>query len=166
MSKLTDDIKLMIVTELAQFRRAADVARMITDETGVTVDRFQVRTYDPTKTAYAGGDKWRQVFDQVRSRYLGSIESVPIAHKAYRLNVLQQICDDARSRGNFVLAAAILAQAAKEVGNSLTNERNIRMNGSTNSFSETTPEERRAMVAEMLGNALDAHAQKIASSIN
>ena len=166
MSKLTDDIKLMIVTELAQFRRAADVARMITEETGVTVDRFQVRTYDPTKAAYAGGEKWREVFDQVRSRYLNSIESIPIAHKAYRLNVLQHICDDARSRGNVVLAAATLEQAAKEVGNSLTNERNIRVNGSTNSLSELTSEERRAMVAEMLSNALDRHAQKIASSVN
>lgn len=166
MPKLTDDIKLLIVTELAQFRRPSDVARMITDETGVIVDRFQVRSYDPTKAAYAGGDKWREVFDQVRSRYLNSIESVPIAHKAYRLNVLQQICDDAQKRGNLVLACSTLEQAAKEVGNSLTNERNIRMNGTTNSLSELTPEERRAMVAEMLQNALDAHAQKIASSVN
>lgn len=160
MPKLTDDIKLMIVTELAQFRRPADVARMISEETGVIVDRFQVRTYDPTKAAYAGGEKWREIFDQVRSRYLGSIESVPIAHKAYRLNVLQQICDNARDRGNFVLAAATLEQAAKEVGNSLTNERSIRMGLPANPFSGTTPEERRAMVADMLRNALDRHASK------
>ena len=166
MSKLTDDIKLMIVTELAQFRRAADVARMITSETGVIVDRFQVRTYDPTKAAYAGGEKWREVFNQVRSRYLTSIESVPIAHKAYRLNVLQQICDDALSKGNAVLAAAILEQAAKEVGNSLTNERNFGVHGSKNSMSDLTPEERRAFVTEMLRNALDAHAQKSAASVN
>lgn len=166
MSKLTDDIKLMIVTELAQFRRHADVARMITEETGVTVDRFQVRTYDPTKAAFAGGEKWREVFDQVRSRYLTSIESVPIAHKAYRLNVLQQICDNARDSGNLVLAAAILEQAAKEVGNSLTNERNFGVHGSKNSMSDLTPEERRAFVTEMLRNALDAHSQKSAASVN
>lgn len=164
MSKLTDEIKLMIVTELAQFRRHADVARMISSETGVIVDRFQVRTYDPTKAAYAGGEKWREIFDQVRSRYLSSIESVPIAHKAYRLNVLQQICDDARSRGNFVLVAATLEQAAKEVGNTLTNERNSLRNGSTNSCSEYTSEERRAMVTEMLRNVLDAQADKMALS--
>jgi hypothetical protein len=166
MPKLTDDVKNFIVTQLAQFRGYAEVARLVTEETGVVVDRFQVRSYDPTNMAYAGSDKWRSIFDQVRSRYLNSIESVPIAHKAYRLNVLQQICDNARDRGNLVLAAATLEQAAKEVGNSLTNERNIRMNGSTNSLSELTPEERRAMVAEMLRNALDAHAQKIASSVN
>jgi len=150
MSKLTDDIKLMIVTELAQFRRHADVARMITEETGVTVDRFQVRTYDPTKAAYAGGEKWREIFDQVRSRYLSSIESVPIAHKAYRLNVLQQICDNARDRGNLVLAAATLEQAAKEVGNALTIERNIRMNCQINSLSALTTAERRAQLARRL----------------
>lgn len=166
MAKLTDDVKRLIVTQLAQFRGYAEVARAVTEETGVSVDRFQVRTYDPTKAAYAGSEKWREIFDQVRSRYLNSIESVPIAHKAYRLNVLQQICDEALNKGNAVLAAATLEQAAKEVGNSLTNERNIRMNGSKNSLSELTSEERRAMVTEMLRNALDAHAQKIAPSVN
>lgn len=160
MSKLTDDIKLMIVTELAQFRRPAEVARMITEETGVTVDRFQVRTYDPTKAAYAGSEKWREIFDQVRSRYLASIESVPIAHKAYRLNMLQQICDKAQDRGNFVLVAATLEQAAKEVGNSLTNERSIRMGLPASPLSGTTPEERRALVADMLRNAIESHASK------
>lgn len=164
MAQLTEDIKLMIVTELAQFRRPAEVARIISDETGVIVDRYQIRTYDPTKAAFAGSEKWREIFDQVRSRYLGSIESVPIAHKAYRLNVLQQICDDARSRGNFVLAAATLEQAAKEVGNTLNNERISLRNGSTNSYSEYTSEERRAMVTEMLRNVLEAQANKIALS--
>lgn len=164
MPRLTDDIKNIIVTQLAQFRGYAEVARFVAEETGVVVNRFQVRSYDPTNMAFAGSDKWRAIFEQVRSRYLNSIESVPIAHKAYRLNVLQQICDDALSKGNVILAAATLAQAAKEVGNSLTNERNIRFNGSTNSLSEMTPEERRAMFAEMLRNALDAHAQKIALS--
>ena len=159
MTKLTDEIKHLIVTQLAQFGGYADVARVITAETGVAVDRFQVRTYDPTKASYAGGEKWPEIFEQVRSRYLGSIESVPIAHKAYRLNVLQQICDDARSRGNVVLVAATLEQAAKEVGNSLTNERNIRVNGSTNSLSELTSEERRAMVAKMLQSAIEIHAK-------
>lgn len=166
MARLTEDVKRLIVIQLAQFRGYAETARLVTNETGVIVDRFQVRTYDPTKVAYAGSDKWREIFDQVRSRYLSSIESVPIAHKAFRLNVLQQICDDALSKGNAVLAAATLEQAAKEVGNSLTNERNTRMNGSTNSYSEHTSEERRAMVTEILRSALDAHAQNIASSVN
>lgn len=166
MAKLTEDVKCLIVTQLAQFRGYAETARLVTDETGVIVDRFQVRTYDPTKPAYAGSDKWREIFDQVRSRYLSSIESVPIAHKAFRLNILQQICDDALSKGNAVLVAATLEQAAKEVGNSLTNERNIRMKGSTNSYSEHSSEERRAMVTEMFRSVLDAHAQKIASSVN
>lgn len=157
MAKLTEDVKSLIVTQLAQFRGYAETARLVTDETGVTVDRFQVRTYDPTKAAYAGGDKWRGVFDHVRSRYLNSIESVPIAHKAYRLNVLQQICDEALNKGNAVLAAATLKQAAKEVGNSLTNERNIRLDRPHSHLADLTPEERRAMVADILKQALEKH---------
>ena len=157
MAKLTDEIKLMIVTHLAQFRGYAETARLVTDETGVTVDRFQVRTYDPTKSAYAGSDKWREVFKKVRLQYLNTIDEIPIAHKAFRLNVLQRICDEALIKGNTVLACATLEQAAKEIGNTLTKERSICIGSPANPLSGTTPEERRAMVAAVLTQALEKH---------
>lgn len=157
MPKLTDDVKNTIVKQLAQFRGYAEVARLVTDETGVTVDRFQVRTYDPTNMAYAGGDKWRDIFDAERQAYLNLVERVPISKQAYRLNELQRNYGIARDKGNLVLANATLEQAAKEVGNSLTNERSIRMGSPANPLSGTTPEERRAMVADMLTQALEKH---------
>ena len=157
MAKLTEDVKSLIVTQLAQYRGYAEVARLVTEETGVTVDRFQVRTYDPTKAAYAGSEKWREIFNEVRSRYLSSIENIPIAHKAYRLNVLQQICDEARSRGHFALACATLEQAAREVSNSAAFEKNG-SNRPNSSYIDLTPEERRAKVTEMLRDAIERKA--------
>lgn len=157
MPKLTDDVKNMIVIQLAHFRGYAEVARLVTEETGVTVDRFQVRTYDPTNIAYAAGDKWRAIFEAERHAYLNLVERVPIAKQAYRLNELQRNYAIARDKGNLVLANATLEQAAKEVGNSLTNERSIRLDRPHSHLADLTPEERRAMVADMLRQALEKH---------
>jgi hypothetical protein len=159
MRKLNDEIKNLIVTHLARFRGYAEVARLVTDETGVTVDRFQVRTYDPTNIAYAGGDKWRSIFEAERHFYTTSVERVPISNQAYRLNELQRNYSLAREKGNLVLANATLEQAAKEVGNSLTNERTIRMNQAHSPLSELSSEDRRAMLADVLSSALERHKQ-------
>lgn len=154
MPKLTDDIKLFVVTQLAQFRGYAEVARLVVDETGVVVDRFQVRTYDPRNLAYAGGDKWRAIFDAERQAYLNSLESIPIAKQAYRLNELQRNYTDARNRGNLVLANATLEQAAKEMGKALTNERDLMIDRRRSLLADLTSEERRAMAAEVVRDVL------------
>lgn len=63
MAALTEDIKTAeIILQLAQFRGYSEVARWVSDEWGVKVDRFQVRTYDPTNAAFAGSPKWREIF--------------------------------------------------------------------------------------------------------
>lgn len=152
MPKLSDPIKAEIVTMLARFCSASDVIRTIEVEFGVQVDRFQVRTYDPSKAAYAAGDKWRDLFSKVRSAYVTEIEPIPIAHKAYRLNQLQRSFDIARERGNLVLASAMLEQAAKEVGGALTNTQTVSVTSST---MEMTAEERREKFTELVRKALD-----------
>lgn len=159
MTRLTDEIKTLIVMELAQFRGYAEVARLVSEETGVPVDRFQVRTYDPTNLAYAGGDKWRVIFERARVQYLTAVESVPIANKAFRLNELQRNYEAARNRGNLVLANATLEQAAKEVGGSLSNQRQLIMEGRSNPCMEMSPEERRAAVVEILRTAISRQKQ-------
>ena len=154
MPKLTDELKHLIVVHLAQFKGYAETARLVHEETGVQVDRFQVRTYDPTNIVYAGADKWRDIFDANRRLYLTSVEAVPIANKAYRLNELQRNYAEARNKGNLVLANAALEQAAKEMAPSAS-ERNGPV-PSSSPFAAMTSEERRAAVTEMLRAALDA----------
>jgi len=116
MAALSDSEKHAIVTLLGQFARPADVVVHMRRNFGVEIDRFQVRSYDPTNPRYEGGAKWRPIFEAARTAYLSSIEAVPIAHKAYRLNELQRILEAAKASGNYVLAASILRQAAREVG--------------------------------------------------
>ena len=166
MPRLNEEVKIFIVTQLAQFRGYAEVARLASAEAGVVIDRFQVRSYDPTNMAYAGSNKWRAIFEIARHDYLNSVDAVPISSKAYRLNQLQCILNEALSRGDVVNAMAALRQAAKEVGTLVRIDRNARTNNSTNSLGDLTSKERRAMATEVLRNALDNHAQKVGSSIN
>ena len=60
--------------------------------------------------------------------------------------------------GNVVLANATLEQAAKEVGGTLTNARNVKVQQTGGSFRDLTSEERRRAAADMLRNALSTDA--------
>ena len=159
MAKLTEPEKHQIVCLLAQFVCYSAVVVHMREWSGVETDRFQVRAYDPKSARYEGGDKWRLVFDEVRKSYLAALADIPIAHAAFRLNELHRNYLTSRDRGNLVLANAMLEQAAKESGGLLTNERTIKIDERRGAIRDMTPEERRAMVTEMLRNALDAHAK-------
>lgn len=154
MAALTEADKREIVVLLAQFTSYSNVVVIMRNQCGVDVDRFQVRTYDPTNPRYAAGEKWREIFDGVRNAYLRSIETVPIAHKAFRLNALQRLLDKATASGNLVLACSILEQAAKEVGSALTHARSIAIERNDTGFRDLSADERRERVAKMLHEAL------------
>ncbi len=153
MAKLSEREKEEIVTLLARFRSPAQVVVHMREHWGVEVDRFQVRSYDPTNARYEGGDKWRSVFEAARAAYLGSIEDVPIAHAGYRLNELQRNYDRASQAGNLVLANAILRQAAWEAGRIPAREP-LERNTAPLAVRDMTPEERRARMVEILNDAL------------
>jgi hypothetical protein len=116
MATLTDEVKHEIVAALASFCGYAETARHIRDRFGVDVDRFQIRTYDPTNWAYAAGEKWRPIFHSTRQAYLHQVADIPIAHRAYRLHQLQKLLDQAIAVGNLSLAMRVLERAAVEMG--------------------------------------------------
>jgi hypothetical protein len=142
----------------ARFVSPGDIVSMMMKEYCVTTDVRQVHGYNPTKTCFEAGDKWREVFNAARKAYLEEVAHVPISSQAFRLNELMDNYTRAKAKGNLPLANQILEQAAKEVGGVLTNDRNLKIDRSNSSpLSELTPEERRAMVADMLSQALDKH---------
>ena len=116
MATLTDEVKHEIVTALASFCGYAETARHIRACFGIAVDRFQVRTYDPTNWAYAAGEKWRAIFHSARQAFLHQVADIPIAHRAYRLHQLQKLLDQAIEVGNPGLAMRVLERAAVEMG--------------------------------------------------
>ncbi len=150
MTRLSDSEKHAIVRLLAQYTPPSKVVVMMRKEFGINIDRFQVRAYDPTNSRYEAGEKWRAFFEKERTAYLSSIEGIPIAHKAFRLNELQRMYFQAKERGNVVLAAAILAQAAKETGPILANGRASAADSALPAFQGLTSEERRLRVRSFL----------------
>jgi hypothetical protein len=111
MAKLTEPEKHFIIEKLAQFCSHAEVVRLLKSELDVVVDRFQIRTLDPTHPRFVGGEKLRELFEAKRAAYLDHINDLPIASDAFRLRQLQDFFFKARDSGNMGLALKILKQA-------------------------------------------------------
>jgi hypothetical protein len=124
MATLRDEVKQFIVQALACYDTPTQVSEAVKDEYAIEVPRQQVAAYDPTK--YAGRSlsaKWRVVFEDTRKRFREETAAIPIASQAYRLRTLQRMLTRVEGRGNVVLVAQLLEQAAKEVGDIYVNRR-------------------------------------------
>lgn len=153
MANLTEEQKADIVSMLACFREPAAIIRHFQSEHGLQIDHKQVGRYDPTRPYFAGGDKWREVFKAQRDAYLNDVSAVPIANQAYRLNLLQEGVDAAKRVGNWQLVAKFAEQAAREVGGSLTNQRNVQLDDAKPSARNMSPEERKEALVEVFARA-------------
>jgi hypothetical protein len=126
MAALTDDVKAFVVQALACFDTPTQVANAVNEEFGLEITRMQVSTYDPTK--FMGRNlskKWREIFEATRKAFLEDQASIPIANQNFRLRALNNLYQNAATRGNAALAAQLLEQAAKESGGSFTNRREM-----------------------------------------
>lgn len=157
MARLKEAEKHAVIKLLAHFVPPADVVVHMRERFGIVMDRFQVRAYDPTSPRYEASERWRPIFDAERRAYLASTEAVPVAHKGYRLNILQSMIDASLKRQDFVLVAALLEQAAKEVSGASISRRRFHVDASPQcSPRDLTSDERRAAVVEIVRRALDA----------
>lgn len=152
MATLSEQEKEEVVRLLACYHTPSQVVVQMR-ECGVEVDRFQVRSYDPTNARYEAGERWRALFERERTAYLTQVDDIPIAKPAYRLNELQKNYDRASQMGNLVLANAILRQAAWEVGRTPV-QRPDMYGAGDQSYRHMTVEERRAKMAEILNDAI------------
>lgn len=106
-----------IVIELACFDSPAQVAATVKEKFGVQLSRQRIEAYHPERAAGARlSAKWRAVFYDTRARLLAELDNIPIACQAYRLRVLERVAHQAEQMGNLQLAARIIEQAAREVG--------------------------------------------------
>jgi len=126
MAVLDDRVKTFIVQALACFDSPSQVAAAVKEEFGISIERMQVQQYNPLRVACRGvGKKWAALFHETRKRFLEDAAAIPIAQQTYRLRTLQRMLDLAVTRNNAAQAAALLEQAAKEVGGAFTNRREV-----------------------------------------
>ena len=124
MATLTNEVKAFIVQGLATYMTPSDVAEAVKNEFGVEITRQQASSYDPTKAAGMGlAKKWSDMFNKFRDDFSTNIQAIPIANKAYRLTLLNDMALDALKSKNRPLVASLVEQAAKEVGDVYTNKK-------------------------------------------
>ncbi len=126
MATLKGEVKAFIVQSLACFDTPSQVVESVKKEFDLSITRQQVESHDPTKANGRGlAQKWVELFHETRKRFQTELSDIPIASKAYRLRALDRMMSKAESMRNMALAASLMEQAAKEVGDAYSNKQKV-----------------------------------------
>ncbi|MFZ5265397.1 DUF2280 domain-containing protein [Enterobacter roggenkampii] len=126
MAALSPEVKAFIVQALACFDTPTQIASQVKQEFGLDISIQQVSSYDPTKAIAKNlGQKWIDLFNATRTRFQTELSDIPIANKAYRLRALNRMMTNAEKMRNMALAASLMEQAAKEVGDAYSNKQKV-----------------------------------------
>lgn len=130
MAALKPEVRAFIVQELACFDTPSQIVESVQKEFKVQVTRQQVASHDPTKAAGKGlAQKWVDLFNRTRDRFLNEISDIPIANKAYRLRVLDRMATNSEKMKNYGMTSQLIEQAAKEMGDAYTNKHKFEHSG-------------------------------------
>lgn len=161
MPKLTDEHKAFIVQRLAMYDTPNTVSKAVREAFGLDVPANQVEGYDPfSHRAVNGklGARWIALFHATREKFKEAIDLIPIADRAFRLRRLQAMHDKAFDKNQTSLAASLLEQAAKEVGESYSNKRKVEHSGEIKGIDELTIDDKRMALSNRIADALAAAA--------
>lgn len=163
MPKLTQEQKEFIVQRLAVYDSPAMVTAAVKERFGIDVPRTQVEGYDPASYRARSGmlsDRLINLFNATREKFKDTIDDIPIASRSFRLRRLNAMHDKAFDKGNHLMAAQHLEQAAKEVGETFSNKRKVEHSGSIHHTDELTPDDKRTALVDRLAEALQAAATR------
>lgn len=154
MATLNNKVKAFVVQGLATYMTPSEVVEAVKQEfDGLEITRQQVSNYNPNNAAAINlSQKWKDLFQQFRDDFNNDIQAIPIANKAYRLRMLDRMARDAEKSKNRPLAASLLEQAAKDVGEVFTNKQkvdNVSSDGSMSPPQPLTPEAAKAIDNEL-----------------
>jgi hypothetical protein len=129
-TQLPQKVKVFIIERVAAFDPPSMVVAAVKDKFGLSVVPQVVEGHDPTKSSGRQlGKKWRELFEAKRAEFLASADKIGITHKVTRLQRLERHHNRMEAAGNIPAAAALLEQAAKEVGDVFTNRRATEVTG-------------------------------------
>ncbi|WP_173910759.1 DUF2280 domain-containing protein [Acinetobacter sp. Marseille-Q1618] len=120
MAALKEPVKIFIIQSLACRDTPQEVADQVLQEFGVTIDRKQCQSYDPTKVAGKNlSKKFKDLFEETRKKFDEGLIDIPIAIKHYRMKQYDKLLNKTK---NTVMALKIMEQAAKDSGGQFTNK--------------------------------------------
>lgn len=163
LSELSYPAKVRLVTLLAQFSGPAEAARVVSEEFSVILDRRTAWKYDASKPGCKTGPRLRQLFAAVRNRWLEDVASIGIAHQAHRLRVLDRLAQKLEHDGDYLGAARVLEQAAKEAGGLYTNVRKAAVAATLN-LAPADAEGAREMLTARLAAMIEDHSKVAADN--
>lgn len=157
MPVLTDKVKEFIVTRHALYDTPKQIGAALKEEFGLDLPRQQISNYNPKNSTARNGNLSRRliaIYEATRARFNETVDDIPISQRSYRLRKLGQMFDAAFDKGAFVVAAGLLEQAAKEVGDTFTNKREVR--GSvTVVHDDLSTEDKRTALVDRMADAAD-----------
>ena len=121
-AKLSKDLQLFVVKELACFTRSVDVQAALKEYFDIEISLPALSYYKLENPNLP--QKLRTTAKRTRTTYLKKTIDIPIANKSFRLTKLQQLFNfqESSKLPNTVLMQSLLEQAAKESGDAYTNK--------------------------------------------
>lgn len=128
--KLPDEVKAFIVSALACYDTPSVVAAAVKAEFSIEVSRQAVEAYDPTKKQGAKLSKaLKALFEKSRDAFRKDTDDIPASHKSVRIRRLGRMAETLEARGNYLAAAQLYEQIAREMGDGYTNKQKHELSG-------------------------------------
>jgi len=148
-AKLTHEIRAKIVAGWARYDTPIEIRREIQETYQVDVDMQQIYALNPEGASWKGSKRWEAVFAAERKMFLESAGRIGIAQKVVRLQRLDKLCRMALDKRNVKLAAELMEQAAKEMGEVFTNRREVRQDVRAVTATMSTEELRLSILSDL-----------------
>src|SRR6202171_6214372 len=158
---LNDEQKAFIVKAFARFEGAREVCASFHEKYNVELSTVRAHKYNCGGPSFTGAKKWRELFEAERRHFLENVQSIGIANKTYRIQELHKLCVIAIGRENVKLAAELMEQAAKEMGEVFTNKREIRAETKSITATMTTEELRQEILNDLKTLGVEAPPQAL-----
>jgi hypothetical protein len=115
--RIPKEVEDFIVERLACYDSPEAVAVAVKTDFDLLIGSQVIEAYDPTTPAARNpSDENSNTFQRKRARFLKYLEGITLAHRAVRLGMLGSMATAAEERGDFLGAAKLLEQIAREVG--------------------------------------------------
>jgi hypothetical protein len=161
--KLTDEQKIKVVQRLAGFDPPFLIRKWLREECGVSITPRALEYYDPN--CYAGRhllERWKSLFLATRKAIKEGSAEIGAANKMVRVRWLDGMVHDAMNKGDARFAAELLAQVAREMGESYTNRHRLEHTGKDGGpveVKEVTDRQRARALAALINKAKAAPAE-------
>jgi hypothetical protein len=156
MTRLTIKQQLFLVDQFATFASPAEALTAFAETFGFAIEHCHAAKYNPDTASGLGmAVALRARFDERRQAFIDQVDAIPIAHRAYRIRRLHEMEQEARRDGDRKQAAALIEQAAKELGGGAAHGNRGLSRARGDDATAIDPDQARVALADAIATAID-----------